>query len=457
MKASISDSEKKSADKKGGFVQSAGFLVLSKILVLVNGLIVGVMVARYLGPVLQGRYSLAMSVVMPFTFVVGFGMDRLAIREIACSSEKTADYVATLFGFRSVLALLICIPVLLFSIFGTVVDRELWQLIAILLVGGSLQATGAANVFYQASANARWEAVGTVVMLSLSVLGTLIVVAMDGGLWWLVIVQAFSRLSVGLWNAAILRKIFALNLLRRVNFKLLRIWVRQGVPFVVAQLAFVLYTRTDQWMIKSMMGDEDVGYYAVPVRLIETILTVAIGVLGGVFPVMAKLHNLNFERYRSFLGRASALSTALGVVACIGIVSTAHFVIDLLFGAQYSQSVIVLQILAIGLVINMNALFRSSAIVLANLQSLLIYINLVALALNVVCNYFLIPQFGIRGAAFATVATQIIALLLSNLLISELRFMWRLQIHAFAPLRQFSTAKLIWRIIRMRQYRKMIG
>ena len=64
------------------YFKNTSWLFAEKILRMVVGLLVGVWVARYLGPEKFGLLSYALSFVGLFSIVATFGLDEIVVREL---------------------------------------------------------------------------------------------------------------------------------------------------------------------------------------------------------------------------------------------------------------------------------------------------------------------------------------------------------------------------------------
>ena len=77
-----------------------------------------------------------------------------------------------------------------------------------------------------------------------------------------------------------------------------------------------------------------------------------------------------------------------------------------------------------------NAGLRAGHYTLINRGNVLMYSQIISVILNVILNYVLIKTIGIFGAAVATVITQGVSLLVSNLFFGEVGkevFIWQLK------------------------------
>ena len=108
--------------------------------------------------------------------------------------------------------------------------------------------------------------------------------------------------------------------------------------------------------------------------------------------------------------------------------------IQLTFGDDYEDSSRILVLLSLGLIPMFNAFLRSSYITISGNQKIILYTSLFSSIFNVILNYFLINEFGVQGAVYSTVITQILSLFVLNAAFNETKVLFFIQIKSLALL-----------------------
>jgi len=108
--------------------------------------------------------------------------------------------------------------------------------------------------------------------------------------------------------------------------------------------------------------------------------------------------------------------------------------IQLTFGDDYKNSSRILVLLSFGLIPMFNAFLRSSYITISGNQKIILYTSLFSSIFNVILNYFLINEFGVQGAVYSTVITQILSLIVLNAAFNETKVLFFIQIKSLALL-----------------------
>jgi len=101
--------------------------------------------------------------------------------------------------------------------------------------------------------------------------------------------------------------------------------------------------------------------------------------------------------------------------------------IQITFGDNFEDSSRILVLLSFGLIPMFNAFLRSSYITISGNQKIILYTSLFSSIFNVITNYFLINQFGLQGAVYSTVLTQILSLFVLNAAFNETKVLFFIQ------------------------------
>jgi len=125
-----------------------------------------------------------------------------------------------------------------------------------------------------------------------------------------------------------------------------------------------------------------------------------------------------------------------GILIAIPMSYVSGWIINLLYGVQFSEAAGVLMIHIWSAVFVFLGVASSNWFIAENLQKYSFYRTLAGAVINIILNLMFIPKYGIYGAAIATLIAQAIASYLYNLVHSPLRLTFKLQTNAvLLPLR----------------------
>jgi O-antigen/teichoic acid export membrane protein len=200
-----------------------------------------------------------------------------------------------------------------------------------------------------------------------------------------------------------------------------------GVMFIFSQLNF----KEDEILLSvlklpqkyGLNNTESVAVYALPYKIFEVALVVPTFFMNAVYPVMVRHMVEGREKLKNTFYSSIKVLTLAGVgAALVGIVFS-KLAIDILGGAEFTQSILVLKILLGGLIFYYITQPLSWLIVTLGKQIYLPYVYLAAAIFNFTANIIFIPKYSFYAAALVTHTSELLVLLL---LIYAARKAWKL-------------------------------
>ncbi len=155
-------------------------------------------------------------------------------------------------------------------------------------------------------------------------------------------------------------------------------------------------------MLGQMLGTVEVGIYSAAIRLSESWLFVPIVLVQSVTPYLLKLASENPAFYQVRLMQLYSLVFWMGVVVGLATLVCGEFFIVLLFGEAFRDAFWPLVLVIWTGIFISHGVARGVWLVKENLQHYRLVTNLIAVPVNMMLNYLLIPHYGPAGAALAS-------------------------------------------------------
>jgi O-antigen/teichoic acid export membrane protein len=388
---------------RGGALRLAGYGVG-----LLTSVIAAAVLFRHLGVVDTGRYVLVLSVV---TVAAGFtdgGLAMLATRELATRPDDAAR---------------------------TALLRDLLGLRIVLTAGGGLVALGyAALAGYDRVLLLGTVAVGVSVLLQgmQSALAAVLLTRLRLGLLTLadlvrqvvtsaaMIVLALSgaRLSLIFWVPAIgalSTLAFTLVAVRgqvplrpALAARRWRALITDVVPFALAAAVGAIYFRFVIVLVQALSSAHQVGLFGASFRIVEVVIAVPQLVVSSAFPIFARAAHSGSDDerlhhgLRRMLDVCVILGTGIALLLCVG----APVAIAVVGGAHFDGAVAVLRLHAVALLFSCCSAVMGYALLSLRAYRGLLLTNLAALAMSALAAGLLVPHYGARGGALATIAGE---------------------------------------------------
>ena len=390
-------------------IGNSGWLFADKILRMGVGLLVGVWIARYLGPAQFGLWNYATAFAAIFSAFATLGLDGIVIRELV----KRPDRQNVLLGTAFILKLIGGVITLLVSVLAILLLRSgetltIW-LVGISAAGFIFQSVNVIDFYFQAKVQSRY----TVMAANAAFL------LMTGMKIFLLLTSApliaFAWVGLGemVLTALFLIAAYKLNHFdmrewryeRRIMFELLT----ESWPLILAGLAVMLYMRIDIVMLQGMAGDREVGIYAAATRLSEIWYFLPTVIVSSVSPSIIKYHAIDLNLYISRLRKLYFLMAWLAIGVALPISLLSKQLVSILYGYEFKEAALVLAIHLWASIAVFLGVASSQYLLVEKLQKISFYRTLIGLVCNILLNLILIPKMGAVGAAIATVISYFIA------------------------------------------------
>ena len=187
-------------------------------------------------------------------------------------------------------------------------------------------------------------------------------------------------------------------------------FIRHGFLFTVLMAANVIYNKIDIIMLEKMIGSTEVGYYSGATKFIYPFMFISGAFMTAIFPKLAK-HSEEKAKFKVIQNLALYYLGGIGIILSTSLYLGADLIFQLFFVDKYDASIPVFKILVWYLAIVFIYGTISNSLVAKNRVKFLVYLNLIMIILNVVLNFLLIPDYGAKGAALATIICEILILL----------------------------------------------
>jgi len=405
------------------------WLFTDRILQLGLGLVVGLWVARYLGPVEFGLLNYAIAFVSLFSSVASMGLGSIIIRDIARNPECKNETLGTAFGLQftgGCITLLLTVAVIWLSKPDDSLTR--W-LVGIIAAGTIFQGFEAINFWFQSQVQSKYIvlAKNSVCFLVAGVRIGLVLIKAP------LIAFAWMRLAevalVGIAYVYFYR--LTGNKIQDWQFSWARSkeLLRESWPILLSGLAVYFYSKTDQLMLGAMNKNAELGYYAAAVKIAEICDFLPMIISSSIFPKLANLRERNYAEYHNKFQIYCDTMMILWLGVAIPISLLSPWIVHQLYGEEYAKSAAVLAIYVWAQFGSNFGVARNTYFTIEGQLRYSLYLTVIGSIFNVGLNWWLIPKYGAFGATAATMITYFYVIILVNFLIKELRpfgkLIWR--------------------------------
>ncbi|MBI4040210.1 flippase [Candidatus Daviesbacteria bacterium] len=402
-------------------LRNSAWLISAQIFTKAIAFFYTLFLARSLGVSDFGLYVVALSYFALISSIADLGITRYLTREIALSGQKIGSILSTSMLFRLII---LAITFLGFALANFLFDSDklrgylsVLAVLAILPQGISLTLDA---VFIALHRN-KFSAIGAVFLsIATSTTGFLLVQS-SLGVFGAVMAVTFGQIIYAL-ALALLSGWQKVDFWDKPDFAQISKILKGSAPYGFLGAIGLLYFRVDTLILSYIKGSYDTGIYGAAYKFLEALVFIPGSLALTLFPVMAKLHEIDNAQIKSLYLKIMGLMSVLGLLVAIVFILILPIVIRIFLPA-YLSSIQVIQVLAISIPF-MFVHVPASQVLLSSNKYLkpIILISVANLAFNVILNLIYIPMFGYMAAAWITVASDVLSLLLLSLVIQRYFF-----------------------------------
>lgn len=399
--------------QSGKFAKDTAITFTSSILTLVLGVATSIILARVLGPEGRGIYALAVLLPMLIVTFVNLGISPATVYYVAQGGYPRREILGNNIIFALGIGAIGVLGGLIVALFfhqGVLPGvAQSYLLLALALIPVNLFFTYLQNILLGAQ---RFKEFNLITIIQAFLFLTFIVVAL-----WIFKTGIMGALLAGViaWFLTNIVLLFwAWKVAGGISFKLNPAYFKKaslyGIQAHLANILGFLNYRIDIFLINGFLSPAAVGFYAVGVGLVEKLWLVSHAASTVLFPrVAAENDEQRRKEFTPLVARTVLWVTTLGALVLFFL---SRWIIEFLFSADFLPAVQPLRILLPGIVL--LSIWRLLANDLAGRGKPILntYITGFAVLVNIALNILWIPRYGIAGAAWASVASYGIALVI---------------------------------------------
>ncbi len=394
------------------------WLIVTRLVTQAQLVIFTALIARRLGEIGFGQYAFITSIVFLGNVVTTFGTDTYIIRELAHTNDSKTPLLPAALWIQILLS--IAIIAVIIPIAAILPNKTAQTLVGLQLYSLALLPLAFYTIYssvLRAYQRMDLYLVANLVTILVQTVGAWFVVTGQGSLLNLVILLFITQLISAFFAGFLCRwQIPEFHLSLKIPWRSIRAVLKTVWPLALLGGLGVLYSRLGILMLSFLSGDAVTGVFSAVARIVESLKTVHIAVLGALLPALSQLgnrliekdpHNPQSDTSASKLFRHSfiwLLLIAIGIA--LATTFLARLVILILYGQAYLKGVPLLQLLVWLLVPYSIDASLTIRWITHGREKQVALVMAVGLFSALLLNLWLIPLLGIQGACLAALGAE---------------------------------------------------
>lgn len=390
------------------YLKNTSWMLFAQIFSLGVAFFISAWLARYFGPERYGMFSYAIAFVSTFGFIVNLGVDSLLSKELVSNPEQRESLMGTGIGIKFIGSIVAIVLVSIFS-FAVVKDEMVRMLVLVYSLIFLFEPINLIGVFFQSQVKSKITSIIKIYVLVISSILKISLILSGLGVLMLTAIFVIEAFLTNLFLIHSYRKeglrIFNWNFKSDLAYKMLS----ASVFLILASACNYVFMKADQLIIGSLLGNIEVGLYAVAVRFVDIWYFIPVILTGSLFPAIVNSRQIDVQTYMRRIKLFFYMLFLIGVLVSLVSWFIAPFIISLLFGSQYFSSIHIVQIYSLSSVgVFMGWGIQHYLLSDGRIKQIFFY-YLMAMCLSLALNFMLIQDLGIIGGAWAAVISTSIS------------------------------------------------
>ena len=383
---------------------------------VIGALFITIYTAKHLGPEKMGMFYFALAVVTIILPVSQLGSDTIIFNRVAKKRYSGVRLLIYSQILRTYVYIGLSILLLAVCIHYDYSNTEI-VIIGLMLVSSYFSSQDVYKIYFDATLNSKINTLSSQIGLVASSIVRVALVMFNANLFMFTLPYIL--------NTAIpffIRKERFINVKKEVAINSSSVdvnneraiyrsyLIKNGYPLVISGISIALYTRVGQIMLGNLEGTSMVGYYNAALTIAGGWSFVPIVCMTSLLPVVLKDRNSKNMGF-SFIYLVALLVSVPLVLLCE---TFDYEMIYYTYGEEFIPSVEVFSILAVSTLFSVLGVIASRVIIANYGNGYLMKKMCLMAVLNMLLTYFLIAKYGLVGAAYAILITEIISSTVAN-------------------------------------------
>ena len=399
--------------------KNAGWLIGGKIAQMLINLIVGLLTARYLGPSNYGLINYALAYTAFFSSFCTLGINSVLVKELIDNPGAEGMILGTSLGLRAASSFLSAVVIVCIVSIADMGELTTILVVALSSIGVVFHVFEVFHFWFQSKLQSKVTAIVTLAAYVVTAAYKVILLIAGKSVVWFAFATSVDYICVAILLLTAYKKhnggklAFSWGYGKRI--------LKKSCHFILPSLMVAIYGQTDKIMLKHMISDAEIGYYATAVSLCSVWCFVLSAIIDSVYPSIMEANRADELLFAKRNKQLYAIVFYISLFVSLCFTVFGKFAVSIMYGEAYLPAVAPLRIITWYTAFSYLGVARNAWIVCKDRQKYLIYVYLSSAVGNVVLNFLLIPIWGASGAAVASLVAQILTTMVVPFFIKDLK------------------------------------
>lgn len=399
-------------------------------------LIVGIAVARYLGPEMYGIIAFATAVYAVSVIIVSLGIDDIIMKDMMQQAEKQGSIQGSALFVKFAAAFLVYAVIFIYCI----INYSGEKLYSVLIIAGAVlfQPLSVFSCIFLINAQAKYTSIARMASYTLSSLLKIVLIILKAPVTYfafavfidyavlyltVVLMYKYKNYTVSNWH---------------IDTSYIKYILKSAVTLFAAVLFYTFYQKITVIIISSMYSDYTSGIYSAAIRLTEIWYMVPAVLMTAFYPAVVKAKQINEEEYNKRIKTLFYVTTIPFILMAFFAAILSPLIIKILYGEKYIESSIVLSLTIWSVPFISFYIISSKWFILENKVKHLLLRSVLSFIFIIVLNYILGSIYYLEGFSLALLISSFISFFLTDLFFKDTRSLFFIKLSSmFLPFTYF--------------------
>jgi O-antigen/teichoic acid export membrane protein len=386
------------------------FLLAAETLIRLMTLIFTIYLARVYGIEKFGIYALALSIGNLFEIIFNLGLGTVFMQRVAKDKESLTEELGIFLPLRIILSL---ISFICFVGFALLLHKDTETFISLILAGFYFSLFSVISFLwscFDSRQKMHFTAAVKFVNYAFIFAFGMYFIYLNLPVYFLLVAYVAATLIAAVLTVYLITKFFS-RLHLSINIPQWRRIIAEGWPIAISGAFVFIYNSFDTIIISIMKGERAVGLYQISYKIIGTLFILSMLINQAYFPPLIEHGLSNLTKLREIFNKSVRSVFFWSIPITFGGLMLAERIILFVFGQDYLAGVSAFKILIWNCIIFFLSSAMTNLLYALKKQKSAMKIFFFGAVANTVFNIFMIPMFGIEGAALTTVLAEIVVLI----------------------------------------------
>lgn len=180
-----------------------------------------------------------------------------------------------------------------------------------------------------------------------------------------------------------------------------------ALPIMVSSIGTMILTEMDTFMLGLLTNSEQIAIYSVAKKLCSKATHVNLAISASTMTAFVILNKANIKSKVNEFKKIMLINAFISIGIALVFIVFGDIIINILYSSKYKHSVYILYILTPYYVLSSFAKFFETFLDYQKKAKIRGIFCIITVVVNLILNYYLIPLFGAKGAAIATVISML--------------------------------------------------